>query len=237
MASEQRFDAAAHMGTIRTRQGMQRYLAVKHRILWLRSEHPDAEIMVEKVDGGLEAGWVEFKATVRIPSTGAAATDYGSETQQDFPDYYEKAATKATGRALALLGYGTDAAPDLDDGEPMDGRAAAKDERADRRATPEQRAEIAAQHERNVGPAPPSPPRRAAREIAPHPPPPPPPRPDDDRSNVHQHAQLRTLAELGCDVMAGVHRLGLQSIEELSREQAKELIVAGRAAVRNQQQV
>ena len=32
-----------------------------------------------------------------------------------------------------MLGYGTDAATDFDDGEPMDGRAAAKDERATRR--------------------------------------------------------------------------------------------------------
>jgi hypothetical protein len=47
-----------------------------------------------------------FRATVTIPGAGSA-TDYGSETPKDFGDYIEKAATKALGRALAQLGYGT----------------------------------------------------------------------------------------------------------------------------------
>jgi hypothetical protein len=47
-----------------------------------------------------------FRATVTIPGAGSA-TDYGSETPKDFGDFIEKAATKALGRALAQLGYGT----------------------------------------------------------------------------------------------------------------------------------
>lgn len=38
---------------------------------------------------------------------GAEATGHGSETPRDFSDYIEKAETKAIGRALAALGYGT----------------------------------------------------------------------------------------------------------------------------------
>lgn len=146
----EQYDPTPHMTTIKTRQGPMPYLAVKYRLLWLRKEHPDARVIAEKVDGGIEAGWVEFKATVEIPG-GGISVDYASETRADFPDFYEKASTKAIGRALATLGYGTDAAPDMDDGEPMDGRAAAKDERATRA--------IAAQHERNIAPAAPQPPR------------------------------------------------------------------------------
>jgi hypothetical protein len=46
-----------------------------------------------------------FKATVTVPS-GGKATGYGSESASDFPDFIEKAETKAIGRALNALGYG-----------------------------------------------------------------------------------------------------------------------------------
>lgn len=45
------------------------------------------------------------------------STGYGSETLSDFRDYFEKAETKAIGRALAALGYGTLFALELDEGE------------------------------------------------------------------------------------------------------------------------
>lgn len=153
------FDPTSHMTKIRTRQGMMPYLAVKHRVLWVRTEHPGAQIVVEKVDGGVEAGWVEFKASVTLPD-GTIAVDYASETKGDFPDFFEKASTKAIGRALALAGYGTDASPDLDDGEPLDGAAASKEERANRKIEPEQRAAVESQHERNVSPQAQPPPMR-----------------------------------------------------------------------------
>lgn len=144
MATEtvERFDPQAHMGKINTRQGPQQYLSVKHRVLWIRADHPEARIVTEKLDGGLEYGWVEFKCTITIlsgvtrggegPAFEAVAVGHGSETREDFPDYYEKAETKAIGRACATLGYGTDAAADFDDGEPLDGAGAAKAERAQR---------------------------------------------------------------------------------------------------------
>jgi hypothetical protein len=54
----------------------------------------------------------------------------------------------------------------------------------------------------------------------------------EERSNVHQHAQLRSLAEHGFDLAARLKALKAGSIEDLTREQAKELIIEGRSSVR-----
>jgi hypothetical protein len=85
------------------RAGGADYLDVKWRLLWLRQEHPDAEIVTELVLH--DPQMAIFKATVTVP-TGGKATGYGSETASDFPDFIEKAETKAIGRALNALGYG-----------------------------------------------------------------------------------------------------------------------------------
>jgi hypothetical protein len=95
------------------------YLDVKWRLVWLRSDHPDAHITTELVshDGKLAV----FHAEVVLPS-GGRASGYGSETARDFPDYIEKAETKAIGRALLALGYGTQFALDyeMDDDQSAD---------------------------------------------------------------------------------------------------------------------
>lgn len=91
------------------------YLEVRWRLLWLRSEHPDAVIETDcKRDDGKQA---VFFSRVTLPS-GASATGWGQETKADFGDYLEKAETKSLGRALAALGFGTQFATDLDDGAP-----------------------------------------------------------------------------------------------------------------------
>jgi hypothetical protein len=84
--------------------GRGEYLEVKWRLLWLRTEHPDAVIETELVR--LEERDAVFKARVSIPD-GGSATGWGSESAGDFRDFLEKAETKAIGRALAALGYGT----------------------------------------------------------------------------------------------------------------------------------
>jgi len=251
------FDAFAHLRKIRTRQGMQDYLDVKWRVAWVRAEHPTAQIVTEQVEG--DEQHARFKCTITLPN-GAVATGHGSETTGDFPDFYEKAETKSIGRACASLGYGTDSASDFDDGEPLDGRGAAKDERAARTSP-----EPATAPPRRETSAPPAEPVSAERggdnvtpiaqgrprptEAAPNrlpatrrmPAPPmssgtgtdthsPAPAATDDRSNVHQHTQLRALADNGFDLLARIATFGLSNVEELSREQAKELILAGRAA-------
>ena len=89
------------------------YLEVKWRLLWLRSEHPEARMATEIVQHNEEGGFALFRAEVEIPG-GGKATGWGSETVRDFHDYIEAAETKALGRALAALGYGTQFCQDFD---------------------------------------------------------------------------------------------------------------------------
>src|SRR5215212_10290184 len=128
-------DGAARAGTgfdptpylrqlhVHGRGGGADYLDVKWRLLWLRKEHPDAEIVTELVQH--DPQMAIFKATVTVP-TGGKATGYGSETASDFPDFIEKAETKAIGRALNALGYGAQSGEFQRPDDPMPDRPAAQ---------------------------------------------------------------------------------------------------------------
>lgn len=105
--SDKDFDASKYL----TNLGGRDYLEVKWRLLWLRTAHPEAIIATELVR--LEGDMALFRAKVSIPGSGEA-TGWGSETAADFEDYIEKAETKALGRALAALGYGTQFCEDFD---------------------------------------------------------------------------------------------------------------------------
>lgn len=104
---EATFEPARYLVNI---NGKGEYLEVKWRLVWLRTAHPDAIVETELVH--LEHGTREtgghavFKARVAIPG-GGSATGWGSEGANDFRDFIEKAETKAIGRALAALGFGT----------------------------------------------------------------------------------------------------------------------------------
>lgn len=106
-----------------TKVGSSDYLEVKWRLVWLREVHPDAVIETDAIKvippdsdpEGNMIGWAMFKARVSIPS-GGSATGYGSESVADFREYIEKAETKAIGRALAALGFGTQFSADHDFG-------------------------------------------------------------------------------------------------------------------------
>ena len=91
------------------------YLQVAWRLVWLRDEHPDYGILTEALQIGED--YAIFKATITNPDGTILSTGHGSESKRDFGDLIEKAETKAVGRALAMLGYGTQFAPDLDEGE------------------------------------------------------------------------------------------------------------------------
>ncbi len=108
------FDPRSHLRRMNVRGREVDYLDVKWRLVWLRSDHPDAHITTDLVshDGKLAV----FHAEVVLPS-GGRASGYGSETARDFPDYIEKAETKAIGRALLALGYGTQFALDYEMGD------------------------------------------------------------------------------------------------------------------------
>ena len=91
------------------------YLQVMWRLVWFREDKPLWGINTEVVK--LDDKQAVFKAYINDESGNLKSAGTGSETISDFKDYIEKAETKAVGRALAMLGYGTQFAPELDEGE------------------------------------------------------------------------------------------------------------------------
>jgi len=107
--ADQPFDPTQYLSKFDGRD----YLEVKWRVMWVRHEHPEARMTTEIVQHNEESGFALFRAEVEIPN-GGKATGWGSETVRDFHDYIEAAETKALGRALAALGYGTQFCSDFD---------------------------------------------------------------------------------------------------------------------------
>src|SRR5215213_10692860 len=119
--SEKAFDASRYVVKLRGKE----YLEVKWRLLWLRTVHPDAAIETELVSHDPQRQMAIFKARVSLPGRagadpalpgGGSATGWGQEEAADFGDYLEKAETKALGRALAALGFGTQFTEDFEFG-------------------------------------------------------------------------------------------------------------------------
>ena len=109
MSAETPFEPARFL----TRVNGSDYLEVKWRLVWLRDQHPEATVETELVSHNENTA--VFRARVAIPG-GGSSTGWGSETAGDFRDYLEKAETKALGRALAALGFGTQFCPDFEFG-------------------------------------------------------------------------------------------------------------------------
>lgn len=105
------FDPNNHMIKLKGKD----YLQVMWRLCWFREEKPNWCIDTELVSHEGESA--VFRATIADEQGIKKSSGYGSESKRDFGDYLEKAETKAVGRALAMLGYGTQFAPDLDEGE------------------------------------------------------------------------------------------------------------------------
>lgn len=94
------FDPNLYLSKVKGRD----YLEVKWRIAWMRHDHPTAILETELISNA--DGRAIMRARVELPD-GGSATGWGSETEQAFENYIEKAETKAIGRALTALGYGT----------------------------------------------------------------------------------------------------------------------------------
>jgi hypothetical protein len=102
------------------------YLNVQQRTVWfIRDQRAmivsgiakvPYTIQTEIVEIDRQQGWAHFKTYIR-DVLGNEVTMYGSESAADFGDFIEKASTKSVGRALAILGYGTAQAIELDEGE------------------------------------------------------------------------------------------------------------------------
>jgi len=106
------FDPKEHLMNLKGKD----YLQVMWRLVWFREDKPLWSIETEPVQ--LTDTGARFRATIKDENGRTVQTGYGSETARDFGDFYEKAETKAVGRALAMLGYGTQfTALELDEGE------------------------------------------------------------------------------------------------------------------------
>lgn len=92
-----------------------KYLQVMWRLVWFREDHPDWCIDTHLEQ--LSENHAVFAAKILDENGMQKASGYGSESMKDFRDFIEKAETKAIGRALAMLGYGTQFAPELDEGK------------------------------------------------------------------------------------------------------------------------
>ena len=105
------FNPSEHMIKLKGKD----YLQVMWRLCWFREEKPgwciDTQLVSHEGDNAV------FCAKILDEEGVMKSSGYGSESKRDFADYLEKAETKAVGRALAMLGYGTQFAPDLDEGE------------------------------------------------------------------------------------------------------------------------
>jgi hypothetical protein len=89
------------------------YLDVKWRIVWFRTEHPHGSIETRLLSApGVSPAVVQ--ATVTLEN-GVTATGFGQCGEDDWSDWLEKAETRAIGRALALLGYGTQFCEEFDE--------------------------------------------------------------------------------------------------------------------------
>lgn len=81
------------------------YLQVQWRLVWFREEHPTWSINTEYMQVNEKEAFA--RATITTDTGRFIATAHKYEDKVGFPDYREKAETGAIGRALALIGYGT----------------------------------------------------------------------------------------------------------------------------------
>ena len=106
------FNPNDHMMNLKGKE----YLQVMWRLVWFREVRPLWSIEPEIIE--MDDKHAVFRAVIRDEAGTVKCIGHGSESQRDFGDFIEKAETKAVGRALAMLGYGTQfTASELDEGE------------------------------------------------------------------------------------------------------------------------
>jgi hypothetical protein len=93
------------------------YLQVAHRLVWFREEHPEWQILTKPLEINFDKKYAIFRSSIVNDNGKTLATATKGESIAGFNDYIEKAETSATGRALALCGFGTQFAPELDEGD------------------------------------------------------------------------------------------------------------------------
>ncbi len=96
------FDPREH---IRQLEDGREYLDLKWRILWLRSQEPDASIETQIISTSEEE--VVCRTSINLRS-GASVTAHGSALRSEDDQAIEEAENRAMMRALASLGYGAE---------------------------------------------------------------------------------------------------------------------------------
>lgn len=92
------------------------YLEVKHRLVWFREVKPLWGIETHIIEVSKDSAIVN--AVIKDEQGRILATAHKHENKQGFGDFLEKAETGAIGRALALVGFGTQFTGDeLEEGE------------------------------------------------------------------------------------------------------------------------
>lgn len=107
------YDPRPHMTKVKN----QWYLEVKHRLAWFRAEFPAGKIETSIHHVSAERAIIQA-TVIALDDSGThygTGSGVGSCTAQEFDAYIEKAETKAIGRALASLGYGTQFSLEYDD--------------------------------------------------------------------------------------------------------------------------
>lgn len=96
-------------------QGGRKYLPVSARLIWFREQHTDWGIETRPVVIDTDKQFAIFEAKVFNADGKLMSTGTKMEDVRGFPDYVEKSETGAIGRALAVCGFGTQFAPELDE--------------------------------------------------------------------------------------------------------------------------
>lgn len=81
------------------------YLQVAHRLVWFREEKPDWSIETDLISVTDKSAYC--RAIIKNELGRIMATAHKFENVQGFGDFIEKAETGSIGRALAMVGYGT----------------------------------------------------------------------------------------------------------------------------------
>lgn len=139
------FDPKQHMMSLKGKE----YLPVAMRLVWFRDEHPDWGIVTTPVEINTEKQYAIFSAQIFNADGKLMATATKMENIRGFADYVEKAETGSVGRALAYCGYGTQFAPELEEGERLaDSPQPSENRPATAQNTPaQQRERVAAQNQ------------------------------------------------------------------------------------------